>query len=316
MGIIMLSTKDFLSIADLSSHELSDLISFSVRIKRKPRRYRRALAGKNLLTLFAKPSLRTRLSFEVGMQQLGGHAIYYSIEESTLGHKETISDFANTASRYVDAIMARLYSHKELLSLAKHSSVPVINGLTDFSHPCQALADAVTMLERKKKLAGLKLAYFGDGKNNTCHSLLEACAKLGIHMTIAAPKHHEFQPDHTVLDTAKTEALRNHCMINVTTDAHSAAANADVLYTDAWMSYHVSTREHARRRKALKHYQVNEELLSLAAKDAIFMHCLPAKRGEEVTSEVIDGPQSAVFDQAENRLHAQKALLIRLLKEG
>ncbi|MBI4739790.1 ornithine carbamoyltransferase [Candidatus Woesearchaeota archaeon] len=310
----MLSTKHFLSIADLSTHELQELIDFSLLVKRKPQRYNRALAGKQLLMLFAKPSLRTRLSFEVGMRQLGGDAIFYPLKDSPLGIKESIEDTAKTSSRFVDAIMARLYAHADLLTLAKNSRVPVINGLTDFSHPCQALADLVTIFERKKRFAGLKLAYFGDGKNNTCHSLLEACAKLGVNMIVAAPKQQEFQPDSGVLDAAKVEAYKNHCLIDVTTDAHFAAANADVLYTDAWMSYHVSTKEHARRRKVLKPYQVNEELLSLARKDATFMHCLPAKRGEEVTSEVIDGPSSLVFDQAENRLYAQKALLIRLLK--
>lgn len=312
----MLSAQHFLSIADLSAYELRDLIEFSLLVKRKPHRYQRALVGKNLLMLFAKPSLRTRISFEVGMQQLGGHAIYYSIEESTLGHKETIADLAKTTSRYVNAILARLYAHDDLLSLAKKSTVPVINGLTNFSHPCQALADMMTIFEKKRRLAGLKLAYFGDAKNNTCHSLLEACSKLGIHLIMAAPKKREFQPDTAVLEAAVHEAGKNHCMITVTTDPHSAAANADILYTDTWMSYHVDKKEHDRRRKILKHYQVNSELLSLAKKDALFMHCLPATRGDEVSSEVIDGPQSVVFDQAENRLHSEKALMIRLLKEN
>jgi ornithine carbamoyltransferase len=264
--------------------------------------------------IFSKPSLRTRLSFEVGIRQLGGDTIFYQLSESTVGSKETIEDLAKTASCYVDAIMARLYSHDDLLKLAANSKVPVINGLTDFSHPCQALADILTILEKKRSSDGLRLVYYGDGSNNTCHSLLFACSRLGMHMIVACPKQKEFMPDPKVVLAAKEEAKKHHSHIEVMHDPYSAAANADVIYTDSWMSYHIGPKEHARRVKALKKFRVDSEIMDFADKNAIFMHCLPAQRGEEVTAEVIDGLQSVVFEQAENRLHAQKALLIRLLK--
>jgi ornithine carbamoyltransferase len=306
--------KHFLSIADLSDHELKDLIDFSLVIKRKPHRYTETLKGKQLLMLFAKPSLRTRLSFEVGMRQLGGDAINYQLSESTVGSKETIEDMAKTASNYVDAIMARLYSHADLVKIACNSKVPVINGLTDHSHPCQALADVLTIIEEKRDLDGVRLVYYGDGSNNTCHSLMFACSKLGIHMIVACPKQKELMPDPRVSEIAKEEARKHHSLIEVMHDPYSAAANADAVYTDSWMSYHIKPKEHDRRKRMLSRFQVDTEKMSLAHKNAIFLHCLPAQRGEEVTAQVIDGPQSRVFQQAENRLHAQKALLIRLLK--
>ncbi len=292
--------KHFLDIGGLSKVELIGLLDLADKVKKNPAEYSKKLAGKSLLMMFEKPSLRTRVSFEVGMEQLGGHAIYYDLATSPMGKKESVADTAKTASRYVNAIMARLYSHAQLLELAETSSVPVINALTNFSHPCQVLADLQTAREKKGKLEGQKWAYVGDANNNVTHSLMQACTLLGITLSIGCPK--SSQPDPKV---KKGSAV-------ITQSAEEAVKGADVVYTDSWMSYHIPESEKASRIKLFKPYQVNKALMA-HAKDAVFMHCLPAQRGMEVTGDVIDGKQSVVFDQAENRLHAQKALLLMLL---
>jgi ornithine carbamoyltransferase len=261
--------------------------------------------------IFEKPSLRTRVSFEVGMTQLGGHAIYYNVATSPMGKKESIADTASTASRYVDIIMARLFSHEQLSELANHSDVPVINALTDFSHPCQILSDLLTIREKKGKLAGLKLAYLGDANNNVTHSLIFGCALAKIDLSIGCPKAEEYKPKPQVLNRANPLLQGSEIIL---TDAKTAVRGADIVYTDSWMSYHIPEEKRAAREAALMPFQVNKELMALAKPDAIFMNCLPAIRGMEQTAEVIDGPQSVVFDQAENRLHMQKAILLKLLK--
>jgi len=296
--------KDLLSINDLSKTEILGIISLAEKIKNNPEKYRAKLKNKVLLDIFEKPSLRTRLSFEVAMYQLGGHTIYYDLAGSPLGRgKESIEDTARVVSRYVDAIMARLYSQNDLIKLAKTSSIPVVSGLTDYEHPCQILGDLLTIKEKLKKLNSIKIAYFGDAKNNVTHSLIFVCSKLGIKLSISCPK--EMRP----LDSV----LRNSRNIEVTQDVSKAIKNANIVYADSWMSYQIPKSEHAKRVKLLKKYQVNSELMKKAGK-ALFMHCLPATRGEEVTSEVIDSKRSIVLDQAENRLHIQKAVLLKLVR--
>jgi len=302
--------KQLLSIKDLKKEEIFSLIKKAILIKKTPKRFSNALKQKSLLMLFAKPSLRTRLSFEVAMTQLGGHAIFYSIVDSPLGRKETIADTARTASRYCDIVMARLFGHNEIVELAKNSSIPVINGLTNLEHPCQVLSDLLTIQEKKNRLKGLKLAYVGDCNNNTTHSLLYACVLIGINIAIASPKGKEFEANSKILLEAKklAKASKVESFYNV----RGAVKDADIVYTDSWMSYHIPKEQEARRIKALKPFQVNNNLMGSAKKDAIFMHCLPAKRGYEVTADIIDGPKGVVFDQAENRLHMQKAVLMFL----
>jgi ornithine carbamoyltransferase len=283
-----------------------------VECKKDPLRYNSSLLDKTLLMIFAKPSLRTRVSFEVAMTQLGGHAIYYDLSGSPFGAgKETIADMARTISRYVDLVMARLFAHKDLEEFARYCSVPVINGLTDSFHPCQVLADLMTIYEKKGDFKGLKLVYLGDGKNNVTHSLLFASSKLGIDMVVSSPE--DLQPDPLVLQEAYNFARISRSKIMLAKDPKEAVKNADIVVTDSWMSYHVSKEEEKRRIEILKPYQVNAGLMSFAKKDAIFMHCLPAMRSQEVTSEVIDSPASVVFEEAENRLHTQKALMLWLI---
>jgi ornithine carbamoyltransferase len=307
--------RHFLTLKDLNPKELSFLIEKSMEIKKEPERFSNFLNKKTLLMIFAKPSLRTRVSFEVGMTQLGGHAIYYNVATSPLGKKESISDTAKTASRYVDLIMARLFEHKDLEELAENSSVPVINALTNFSHPCQILADLQTITEKKGKLKGLKLAYLGDSNNNVTHSLLFGCSMTGINISIGCPQGKEFEPLPKVVSEAKKFAENSGSKVEVLHDAVKAVENADIVYTDSWMSYHIPESEKERRIKILMPFQVNSELMQHAKEDAVFMNCLPALRGFEQTAEVIDGSQSIVFDQAENRLHVQKALMLWLLKK-
>jgi ornithine carbamoyltransferase len=267
------------------------------------------LKGKTLAMIFEKPSTRTRVSFEVGMWQLGGYALYLSASDLQLGRGETVADTAQVLSRYVDGIMARVFAHQTILDLAKYSRVPVINGLSDFSHPCQGLADLFTIYEKKGKLSGLKLAYVGDG-NNVAHSLLYGCSKVGINITIACPKDHE--PNLEVVSKAREEGKRNGCEVRVTKDPKGAVKGADIVYTDVWASMG-KEKEHEKRVKVFKPYQVNGKLVKEAKEDYIFMHCLPAHRGEEVTDEVADSENSVIFDQAENRLHTQKALLALII---
>jgi ornithine carbamoyltransferase len=267
------------------------------------------LKGKTLAMIFEKPSTRTRVSFEVGMWQLGGYALYLSAGDLQLGRGETIADTAQVLSRYVDGIMARVFAHQTILDLIKYSRVPVINGLSDFTHPCQGLADFFTIYEKKGRLSGLKLAYVGDG-NNVAHSLLYGCSKLGISMAVACPKGYE--PDPEVVSKSREEAKKSGCEVRVTKDPKEAVKGADIVYTDVWASMG-KEKEHEKRVRIFKPYQVNGKLVKEAEEDYIFMHCLPAHRGQEVTDEVADSENSVIFDQAENRLHTQKALLALIL---
>lgn len=303
--------KDFLDITSFSQNEIIEVLSLALMVKKNPKQFSRALAGKTLLMLFAKPSLRTRLSFETAMTQLGGHAIYYDLSGALMGKKESIADTAKSSSRYVDAIMARLFEHSQIQDLALFASVPVINGLTDFSHPCQILSDLLTIKEYKGTLEGLKLAFLGDGNNNVTHSLISAAGLMGFYIQVACPFQH--QPQARVVEQARIMAQATAGQIEVTNDPKSAVKEAGIVYTDSWMSYHIPEAEKERRVETLKPFQVTPELMAQAKPSALFMHCLPAQRGLEVAPEVIDGPQSIVFPQAENRLHLQKALLLKLL---
>ena len=267
------------------------------------------LKGKTLAMIFEKPSTRTRVSFEVGMWQLGGYALYLSANDLQLGRGETIADTARVLSRYVDGIMARVFAHQTILDLVKYSRVPVINGLSDFTHPCQGLADLFTIYEKKGRLSGLKLAYVGDG-NNVAHSLLFGCSKVGMDITLACPKGYEPNPE--VVAKGEEEGRRNGCKVKVTSDPKKAIKGADVVYTDVWASMG-KEKEHKERVKKFKPYQVNAKLVKEAKEDYLFMHCLPAHRGEEVTDEVADSKNSIIFDQAENRLHTQKAILALIM---
>lgn len=299
--------KDLLSVSDLGSEDIGSLISDAVDMKAGG--WLSVLSGKTLALMFEKPSLRTRVSFEVAMRQLGGEAIYLSPAEVGLGERESVSDVARVLSRYVDAIAARTYSHQTLEVLASYASVPVINALSDWEHPCQALADLFTIYEKKGELNGLTLAFVGDG-NNVAHSLLLAASLTGVNFRIASPPGYRVQE--RILHLAQGYALDSGAEIFGTEEPRLAVSGADVVYTDVWTSMGQEA-EADRRRQAFASYQVNSELLSLAKEDAILMHPLPAHRGEEVAEGILDSPPSVVFDQAENRLHLQKALLARML---
>lgn len=305
--------KDLISLIDLDSADIFDLISFASKIKKSPEKFYNSLPNKTMLMIFEKPSLRTRLSFEAAMTQLGGHAIFLDAKDSPLGEKETISDTAQVASRYCDIIMARMYKQEELEELAKNSTVPVINGLTDTFHPCQILSDLFTIKEKKGKLKGLKLSFVGDGNNNVTHDMLLGCSALGIDISVGCQK--TLMPQKWIVDIALKKAKTSGSEIKVMNNPKKAVENADVVYTDSWMSYHIPKNQKEKRIKLLKPYQVNSALMSLAKSDAIFMHCLPASRGYEQTADVIDGKQSVVFDQAENRLHMQKAIILKLMNK-
>lgn len=307
---LSLKGKHFLTILDFSTEEIQMLIDKAVELKSKGPG-QNLLAGKILAMIFEKNSTRTRMSFEAGMLQLGGHAIYMNNQDSQLGRGETIADTAQVLSQYVNAIMIRTHGHERVKELANHSTVPVINGLTDLAHPCQAIADVLTLTEKKGDVRGLKLAYVGDG-NNVANSLMAICAKLGIDFAIAAPK--SYWPDEKVTSKCKEVAEQTGCRITVTEDPVEAVLNADAVYADVWTSMG-QEEENEQRLKDFHDYQINEKLVSHAKKDYLFMHCLPAHREEEVTAGVIDGPNSVVFEQAGNRLHAQKALLVELLKD-
>jgi ornithine carbamoyltransferase len=305
---------NLISLADWSRQQIEQAIELALTIKRQPREYAHALDNRVLLMIFQKPSLRTRLSFEVAMLQMGGHALHYDLGMSPwAAGKETAADTARTSSRYVDAIMARLFNRADMLDLAAHATVPVINGLTDFEHPCQALGDLLTIRQRKGRLAGVKLAYVGDGNNNVTHSLLDGCAKVGVHISVGCPAAAAYSPAAEVRSRAAAFARDSDARIEIVHDARAAVADADVVYTDTWMSYHIPAEKRDERYRALHPFQVTTELMRHAKPDAVFMHCLPAQRGVEQIAEVIDGPQSIVFDQAENRLHIQKAALAMLL---
>lgn len=306
--------KDLLSLSNWSKEEIIVVLDLAEKIKKNPLNYSEKMKGKTLLMIFEKPSLRTRVSFEVGMTQMGGHAIYYDLSTSPMGKKESIADTAKTASRFVDIIMARLFSHKHIVELAENALVPVINALTDYSHPCQILADLLTIREKKGNFTGLKLAYLGEGNNNVTHSLLFGCVLLGIDISIGCPKGEEYEPLKEVLEKVRLLAISSGSQIMITANAEEAVRDADIVYTDSWMSYHIPEDKKDERVRIFLPYQVDQRLMSFAKKDAVFMNCLPAMRGMEQTAEVIDGSQSIVFDQAENRLHIQKALMLKLLK--
>lgn len=300
--------RDLLSINDFSVAEIERVFAVAAALKKMPLTEQVAnpvLPGKALAMIFEKPSLRTRVTFETGMTQLGGHAIYLQPTDIRLGVRETVADAARNMERWVAGVMARVFSHQTVVDLAKYANIPIINGLSDLEHPCQALADFLTIYEHKGRFKGLKLAWEGDG-NNVCHSLMLLAAKLGTSMSVACPEGYE--PDPAVLAKAQADAAATGAEIVVTHDAKEAAAGADVIYTDVWASMGQED-EHEARMPIFMPYQVNQALVDAAKDDVIILHCLPAKRGEEITDEVIDGPHSVVYDEAENRLHAQKAVM-------
>jgi ornithine carbamoyltransferase len=307
------SKKDILSIADLSTSEIDRILMLAGKLKReqKKSKSRPFLRGKTLGMIFQKPSTRTRVSFEVGMYQLGGDAVYLGANDIQLSRGETIEDTAKTLSLYLDCIMARVYNHKDVQTFARYASVPVINGLSDSFHPCQVLADLMTIRERKKKLKGLQLAWLGDG-DNVCNDLMLGCAKTGISMTVACPKGYE--PLEEIIELAKAQGKKRGVDIVLTEDPTSAVRDADIIATDTFISIGKEGERTMREATFLPKYQVNTDIMKLAKEDAIFMHCLPARRGMEVTSDVIDGKWSVVWQEAENRLHTQKALLCLLMK--
>jgi len=300
-----LKTKDLLTVDEISSKEFLELIDFSIKLKKENKTVKEKplLKNKTLAMLFEKPSTRTRVSFEIGMLQLGGHTVNLSLNEMQHSRGESVEDTAKTLSRYVDAIVARVYEHSFIEKLAKHATVPVINGLSNSYHPCQTLADLMTIKEHKKKFKDLKIAWIGDG-NNVCNSLIFGCSKTQTQIVIATPK--GFEPNPEVVKKSSKSTV-----VELTADPKSAIKDADIVMTDTFTSIHTSDPKQAE--KFLPSFQVNESLMKQAKSDAIFMHCLPAKRDQEVTSAVIDGPQSVVWDEAENRLHTQKALLLSLL---
>lgn len=294
--------RHFLSIADLSTGEINRILNLALKIKRNPKRYANKLTGLTLAMIFEKPSLRTRVSFETGMTQLGGHAIYLGPSDIQMGVRETPSDIARNLERMVDIVMARVFEHQKLIDLSKDTKIPVINGLSDLEHPCQAMADILTVLEKKKRLKGLKLVFIGDCENNVTHSLAILCDKLGIKFFCASPKGYEMKRE--IVKTLKNKIVE-------TKDPGKAAHDADIIITDTWISMG-DEKEKKSRLKVFPPYQINTSLMKKAKPNAIFMHCLPAYRGFEVTDKVIGGPQSVVFDEAENRLHVQKAILLFL----
>ena len=307
----MTKKGDFISLADFSSKQLWDWLNLArdLKVEWQDGGNRPLLQGKVLGMIFQKPSLRTRVSFEMGMKHLGGDALYLSPQEIGLGGRESVADVARVLSRYVDGIMARVFAHDHVVELARYSRVPVINGLSDFTHPCQGLTDLFTIWEKLGRLSGVKLAYVGDG-NNVAASLMFGGAKLGVHVTIGSPAGYEPVPD--VVERASGFAADTGGSITVVNDVMEAVADADVIYTDVWASMGQEA-EQARRAIAFQGYQVNAALVAGAKPSAIVMHCLPAHRGHEITDEVADGPHSVLFDQAENRMHAQKAILADLL---
>lgn len=304
--------QHFLTIADLSPDEVWAWLDKARELKaefREKGENKPLLKGKTLGMVFQKPSLRTRVSFDMAMIQLGGQALYLSPNEIQLGKRESTADVARVLSRYVDAIMARVFAHRDVEELAAYSRVPVINGLSDFNHPCQGMADLLTIYERYDRLAGLKLAYVGDG-NNVATSLLFGATKTGMHIAVASPPGYE--PNPAVIHLARNFAAESGSEVFITNDPQQAVADADVIYTDVWTSMGQEA-EAEQRLKIFPPYQVNSALVALAKPEVIVMHCLPAHRGQEITDEVADGPHSVIFDQAENRMHAQKAILVSLL---
>jgi ornithine carbamoyltransferase len=305
-----MNPTDFLSIRDFSPAEIHRFIDLARQIKAIPGAYARSLKGKTLAMIFEKPSLRTRVSFDVGIHQLGGFSLYLSPAEINLGKRESVYDVAKNLERMVQGIMIRTFDHEIVEQMAEYATVPIINGLTDFSHPCQAMADYMTILEIKGTIAGLKVAFIGDG-NNVAHSLMFTGAQLGAKVWVATPAGYE--PDGSAVRWAEERAKQTGGSCTITNDPVQAATNADVIYTDVWAS--MGQESQAQQRHSIfQPYQVNAGLFSCAKPDAIFMHCLPAHRGDEVTSDVIDSPASVVFQEAENRLHAQKAIMLELME--
>ena len=308
---VSLKGHDLVSLHDLSIEAFFQILDTAAELKRMYHRGQETelLRGKNLALIFQKPSLRTRVSFEAGMQRFGGHAIYLGPSDIQLGKRESSADIARTLSRYCDAIMARTFSHQHVVELAAAATVPVLNGLSDRLHPCQVLADLMTVREKKGELRGRKMAFLGDG-NNVAHSLLYGCAKAGMHLNLAVPEGYE--PDEQVLAEARLDAEETGAELSVGYDIGTALAGADAVYTDVWASMGQED-EKAKRVADMQPYQLNAAALAKAADDAVVLHCLPAHRGEEITDEVIEGPQSVVFDEAENRLHAQMAVLVQVI---
>ena len=298
--------RDFLSLADLTHAELEEILSVAGTLKRdqKAGRHSPWLAGRSLAMIFEKPSLRTRVTFEIGITQLGGHPVYLTPKDIQLGERESVADIARNLERWVDLIMARTFAHGTLVDLAGHAAVPVINGLSDLLHPCQVLSDCFTVLEKRGRLDGLRIAFIGDA-NNVANSWMNAAAKFGFEFVLACP------PGYEPHDPTYAAARDAGAKVSVTHDAAAAAQDADVLYTDVWTSMGQES-ETARRRHDFAAYQINAELVRRARPDVMVMHCLPAHRGEEITDEVMDGPQSVIFDQAENRLHTQKGIMVWL----
>ena len=301
--------KDFLSIHDLTQYEFHELLDLTREIKDNPDKYHKKLKNQVLAMIFEKPSLRTRMTFEVGMQELGGKAIYLSPNEVQIGKRETAEDVGRNLEHWVDGIIIRTFAHENVVRLAKAVSIPVINALTDLSHPCQGMADFFTLREKKGGLSKVKLAYVGDG-NNVCHSLMLAAAKAGSTMAVASPKGYEPNPE--MVKLAREDGKETSFSLLITNDPRPAVKDADAVYTDVWASMGQEQEKEARA-KVFAPYQVNPELMAAAKLDAIFMHCLPAHREEEVTASVFESPQSVVFDQAENRLHFQKAMMLILM---
>ena len=310
-----LKGRDLLSIGDLTVDEIELVLATAVKLKArrsisfKEDEFRRSLEGKVLALLFEKASLRTRVTFDIAMSELGGRALYLGPDEVGLGKRESVPDVARNLERWVNGIAARVFSHQNLVQLAEFSKVPVINALSDLEHPCQALGDFLTLYEHYQRLAGLKLAFVGDG-NNVCNSLLLMAARTGVNMAVGCPKGYE--PPEQVVQRAVSDAAATGASITITNDPAEAVHNADAVYTDVWASMGQEA-EAEKRRQAFRAYQLNGNLLAKAKSGAVVMHCLPARRGEEITDEVMDSPQSVVFDQAENRLHAQKAVLLLIM---
>jgi ornithine carbamoyltransferase len=304
-----LAGEDLCSIADLSSGEVRAIVKLGHDVKLNPREYRHALDAKQMVLMFEKASLRTRLAFETGINTMGGNAVFVDQTGSPLGEREAVADVARNMERWVDVIVLRTYAHDTITEMAVNSRVPVINALSDFEHPCQALADFMTLEEHFGTSAGLNFTYVGDG-NNVCHSLMLTGAQLGANVTVATPR--GYSPDIEIVTKAREIAERNNCELKLTQDPQAAAENADAVYTDVCVSMGME-HESTKRAPIFRPFQVNEALMSKTASNAVFMHCLPARRNAEVTDAVLDGPQSIVFDQAENRMHAQKALLLLLL---
>jgi ornithine carbamoyltransferase len=301
--------RDFLDVTDFTADEMLQVLKLAADLKRKQKKGKahQLLRGKTLAMIFQKPSTRTRISFETGMFQLGGHGIYISPDEMGLGKREAVADVARVLSRYNDGIMARVFGHDILTGLAKHASVPVINGLSDWSHPCQIVGDMLTIFEHRKSFDGLKVAWIGDG-NNVAHSWIHMAMRIPMELALACPA--GYDPDGPLLEKARKAGVGK---VEIFRDPEKAAAGADVLYTDVWASMG-QEKEAARRKKAFKDFQINDRLVRRAKPNVLVMHCLPAHRGEEISESALEGPRSIVFDEAENRLHAQKAILVTLMK--